>query len=124
MNPPHPNKTKERKNKNKNKKPALLKEKKKKKRAENVKRGGGSFVQIFFSLFTPIFPPNLERLYFKWGGEKTCGPHHFSLPLPLSTKHHSHSFSLLFSTFFFFFFIHPKIYPTKHTLTFQKSSIR
>ena len=71
------------------------KKKKKKIRLETLKEVGQ-----FCPNIVPNFLSNLERLYFEGGEEKTCGPHHFSLPLPLSTKHPSHSFSLLFSTLF------------------------
>ena len=52
-----------------------------------------NFVQLTLSHFLSI----LERLNCGGPREKIAEPHHFSLPLPLSTKHHFHSFSLLFS---------------------------
>ena len=51
----------------------------------------------FLSNFLSI----LEILNFNEPGEKIVGLHYFSLPLPLSTKQHSHSFFLFFSTLFF-----------------------
>ena len=63
----------------------------------------------FCSNIFPTFYSNLERLYFEVGEEKTCGPHHFSLPLPLSTKQWKLPFFTLFS-------ILPVFTPTKHTL--------
>ena len=51
----------------------------------------------FVQLTLPHFLSILERLNCGGPREKIAEPHHFSLPLPLSTKHHFHSFSLLFS---------------------------
>ena len=78
----------------------------------------GNSVHHTLPPFLSHFLSILERLNFGGPREKTDGPHHFSLPLPFSTKHPSHLFSLLLSTFFFFFFfyVHPKIHPTKHTI--------
>ena len=80
----------------------------------------GNFVQHTLPPFLLHFLSILERLNFGGPREKTAGPHHFSLPLPFSTKHPSHLFSLILSTFFFFFFfffsVLPKIHPTKHTI--------
>ena len=59
------------------------------------------FSNIYLPHFLSHFLPILERLNFGGFREKTAGLHHFSLPLPFSTKHPSHSFSLLFSTIFF-----------------------
>ena len=65
-------------------------------------RENGNFVQHTLPPFLPHFLPILERLNCGGPREKMARPHHFSLPLPLSSKHHSHPFSLLFSTLFFF----------------------
>ena len=84
--------------------------KRKKKKKQKCLKRWGQFCPNIFPTFYSNFLSNSERLYFEGGGEKTCGPHHFSIPLPVSTKHPSHSFSLLFSTLFF------SIHSTKHTL--------
>ena len=115
--------TKPKKEKSKNKKPALLdkrksqkkeKKKKKKKKLETLKEVGTILSKSFSH-----FHSNLERLYFEGGGEKTCGFYHFSFPLPLSTKHPSHSFfSPNFHLSILFFSILPKFHSTKHTVSY------
>ena len=81
--------------------------KKKKQIKTNKKNQGlhgiekGNFVQYTLPPFLPHFLFILERLNCGGPREKIAGPHHFSLPLPLSSKHHSHPFSLFFSTLFF-----------------------
>ena len=47
----------------------------------------GNFVQHTLPPFLLHFLSILERLNFGGPREKTAGPHHFSLPLPFSTKH-------------------------------------
>ena len=83
-------KKKERKDKNSRKRQKIGHELKK-----------GNFVQQTLPSFLPHFLLILERLNCGGPREKMAGPHHFSLPLPLSSKHPSHPFSLLFSTLFF-----------------------
>ena len=85
----------------KKKKKKKKKERKDKKSRKRQKIGHemkkGNFVQHTLPSFLPI----LERLNCGGPKEKMTGPHHFSFPLPLSSKHPSHSFSLLFSILFF-----------------------
>ena len=78
--------------------------KKKSRKRQKVGHGreNGNFVQHTLPPFLPHFLPILERLNCGGPREKMARPHHFSLPLPLSSKHPSHPFSLLFSTLFFF----------------------
>ena len=80
------------------------------------KREKGNFVQHTLPSFLPHFLSILERLNCGGSREKMARPHHFSLPLPLSSKHPSHPFSLLFSTIFFFSIL-PKIHPSKHSVS-------
>ena len=57
--------------------------------------------EILSNTHLPHFLSILETLNFGGPKEKKTGPHHLSLHHPLSTKHPSHSFSLLFSTLLF-----------------------
>ena len=85
-----------------------LGKKKKKKKGKDKKsrkrqkvghgREKGNFVQ--HTPFLPHFLPILERLNCGRPREKMAERHHFSLPLPLSSKHPFHLFSLLFFTLF------------------------
>ena len=71
-----------------------------------------NFVQLTLPHFLSHFLSILERLNCSRSRKKIARPHHFSLPLPLSTKHPFHSFFLLFSTYFFSSSLkstHPKI---------------
>ena len=83
----------------------LSRPKKKKKNAGKTKSWHGiekgNVVQYTLPPFLPHFLFILERLHCGGSREKIAGPHHFSLPLPLSSKYHFHPFSLLFSTLFF-----------------------
>ena len=79
------------------KKKKQRKEKSRKRQKVGHGREKGNFVQHTLPPFLPI----LERLNCGGPREKMAGPYHFSLPLPFSSKHPSHPFSLLFSTFFF-----------------------
>ena len=74
----------------------------------------GNFVQHTSSSFSFLFSSHFGEIEFCWARRENKR-HHFSLPLPLSTKHPFYSFSLLFSTLFYS--ILPKIHPTKHTLS-------
>ena len=74
----------------------------------------GNFVQHTSSSFSFLFSSHFGEIEFCWARRENRR-HHFSLPLPLSTKHPFYSFSLLFSTLFYS--ILPKIHPTKHTLS-------
>ena len=103
-------KKKKKKKKKKQQKQQQQQRKDKSRRRQKVGHGRekGNFVQHTLPPFLPHFLPILERLNYGGPGEKMARPHHFSLPLPLSSKHPSHPFSLLFSTLFFFFPILPK----------------
>ena len=82
-------------------------------------REKGNFVQHILPHFLPI----LERLNCGGPKEKMAGPHHFSLPLSLSSKHPSHQFSLLFSTLFFPSSLkstHPNMVLASHTTQVTK----
>ena len=81
-------------------------------------REKGNFVQHTLPPFLPHFLPILERLNCGGPREKMARPHHFSLPLPLSSKHHSHPFSPIFHSFFS---ILPKIHPSKHSVSLSLS---
>ena len=85
------------KKKKKNKTKKQRKDKSRKRQKVGHGREKGNFVQHILPHFLPI----LERLNCGGPKEKMAGPHHFSLPLSLSSKHPSHQFSLLFSTLFF-----------------------
>ena len=85
----------------KKKKKKLGKDKSRKRQKVGHGREKGNFVQHTLPPFLPHFLPILERLNCGGPREKMAGPHHFSLPLPLSSKHPSHPFSLIFSTLFF-----------------------
>ena len=74
----------------------------------------GNFVQHTSSSFFFLFSSHFGEIEFCWAMRENRS-HHFSLPLPLSTKHPFYSFSLLFSTLFYS--ILPKIHPIKHTLS-------
>ena len=50
----------------------------------------GNFSNAHLPHFLSYFLSILERLNFGESREKTVGPFHFFLPLPLSTKHPSH----------------------------------
>ena len=83
--------TRERKSKKKQKKLEMLKE-------------VGQFCSNIFPTFYSNFLSNLERLYFEGGGgEKTCWPHHFSLPLPFQPN----TLPLIFFPILHSFFFHP-----------------
>ena len=84
------------------KKKKLGKDKSRKRQKVGHGRKKGNFVQHTLPPFLPHFLPILERLNCGGPREKMARPHHFSLPLPLSSKHPSHPFSLIFSTLFFF----------------------
>ena len=73
----------------------FIQTKKKKKLAIGWRR------EILSNTHLPHFLSILETLNFGGPKEKKTGPHHLSLHHPLSTKHPSHSFSLLFSTLLF-----------------------
>ena len=89
------------KKKKKNKTKKERKDKSRKRQKIGHGREKGNFVQHTLPPFLPHFLPILERLNCGGPREKMAGPHHFSLLLPLSSKHPSHPFSLLFSTLFF-----------------------
>ena len=89
--------SRQKKKKKKYKTKKQRKDKSRKRQKVGHGREKGNFVQHILPHFLPI----LERLNCGGPKEKMAGPHHFSLPLSLSSKHPSHQFSLLFSTLFF-----------------------
>ena len=101
------------KTKTQNKTKKQRKDKSRKRQKVGHEREKDNFVQHTLPPFLPI----LERLNYGGPREKMVGPHHFSLPLPLSSKHPSHPFSPIFHSFFS---ILPKIHPSKHSVNDQK----
>ena len=107
------------KKKKKNKTKKQRKDKSRKRQKVGHGREKGNFVQHILPHFLPI----LERLNCGGPKEKMAGPHHFSLPLSLSSKHPSHQFSLLFSTLFFPSSLkstHPNMVLASHTTQVTK----
>ena len=97
-------KKKKKQKKKKNRKPASLEKGKvkKTKKARNVKRGGAVLFK-YFSYFLLQFSLQFGEIVF-WrgrGAEKTCWPHHFSLPLPFTPNTLPLIFSHILHSFFF-----------------------
>ena len=70
----------------------------------------------------PHFLSILERLIFGGFARKIVGPYQFSLLLPLLTKNHFHSFSLIFFTLFFLF--SPKSSQSNIPLIYSENILR
>ena len=87
----------------------LRRKSKKKKKSEMFIRGGGSFVQIFFPLFTPIW----RDCILKGEERKFVGPPLFSPPPPLNQIVKNSIFHPIFLSLFS---ILPVFTPTNHTL--------